>query len=198
MENSRKKQIAAAIQQELDDTGNSQNVWARQSNICKPATLSNILNGRWKNISDKMWASLEAYVMRYEWGFYKTINAQAIEAACLDAQHHSKFNTITGFNGAGKTTALYHYKKGHDKVYLLTCRSSFGAKDLAIRITQAIGIQTTGSRLIDIEDAIIKHLISTPNCLLVLDSVSKIRKDAALQFIGDLAEAKAVFSEIDF
>ena len=130
MENTRKKQIVGAIQEELKNSGISQNVWARQSGICKAATLSNVLNERWEHVSDSMWTALEAYVMRYEWGYYNTVNAKAVMAACMDAQQNNKFNTITGFTGAGKTTALYHYKKGHDKVYLLTCRSSFGAKDL--------------------------------------------------------------------
>lgn len=189
MKNERKEQIVAAIKKEMKQTETSQNVWAKQSGILSAATLSNILRGRWENVSEEMWTALEALALSYDWGYYPTVNANTIEAACQDAQRNNKFNVITAYTGAGKSTALNYYKRNNQNVYMLTCRSSFGAKDMASRIVQAIGIQTTGSRLIDVEDAIIRHLISTPNCLLILDSVSKLRKDAALQFVGDLAEA---------
>ena len=120
---------------------------------------------------------------------YKTKNLQIIHNACQDAQLNKRVVAIGAYTGAGKTTALKQYDSTNANAHYLVCRSSFGVKDLAIRIARAMGVQSKGGRVLDVEDAIIDQLNSGTDSLLILDSVSKLRKDAALQFIGDLCEA---------
>lgn len=189
MDNNLKDQIANSIRKEIDLKKMSQNQWAKENEISK-SHMSNILNAdNWEKVGERIWTKLAGLVLQQGWGLFETSNYKITTKACQDAQKNNRLNAIYAYTGAGKTTALEDYKKSNPNVWYLVCRSSFGTKDLVYRIASAMGIQPKGGRTIDVEDQIIDKLISTPNALLILDSVSKLRKEAALQFIGDLAEA---------
>lgn len=190
MENSVKSQIVAAIKLQMEQKGLSQNEWARQnSHMVSVPLLSNVLNEqKWDKVGESTWNMLKHKLLAREWDVFETNNFVKIQRACADAQENHRTVAVSAYTGAGKTTALTEYAAQTKNVWYLVLRSSYCRHDLIQRIANAMGIQA-GGRTIDMEDAIIAKMISTPNSLLILDSVSKLTKDATLQFIGDLAEA---------
>lgn len=190
MDNPVKKQIVEAIKSQMAQKKLSQNQWAREnSDVISVAHMSNVMNERnWSKVSDSVWNALRGKLLSQDWDIYITNNYQKIQRACDDAQSNHKTIAISAYTGAGKTTALTSYMKSRPNVWYLVLRSSYSRKDLIYRIAEAMGIQS-GGRTIEVEDAIIQKMTTTSNALLILDSVSKLTKDASLQFIGDLAEA---------
>ena len=190
MDNSLKKQIVEAIKSQMAQKKLSQNQWAREnSDVISVAHMSNVMNERnWSKVSTGVWQALRGKLLSQDWDIYITRNYSKIQRACEDAQDNHKTIAISAYTGAGKTTALKSYVQNHPNVWYLVLRSSYSRKDLIYRIAEAMGIQS-GGRTIEVEDAIIQKMTTTPNALLILDSVSKLTKDASLQFIGDLAEA---------
>jgi len=191
MDNKQKQQIVNAIKAEMKAKNLTQNAWANKEKISK-AHMSNVLNkDKWVKVGERTWQLLAATVrITIEQNkLYPTKTLHTIHAACKDAQKNKLVNAISAYTGAGKTTALQAYDSNNENTHYLVCRSSFGVKDLVTRIAEAMGIHAKSGRTIDIEEAIIQKMINTPNCLLILDSVSKLRKEAAFQFIGDLCES---------
>lgn len=185
-----KKQIAAAIEKEIAHKDMSQNAWADEHGISR-SHMSNIRNQEnWHKVGQRTWDKLSDAVSATinSSSIQETSNLLTIQTACRDAQKHNRTVAIAAYTGAGKTTSLMDYASLNPNTYYVACRSSFGTKDMAMRIAQTMGVQAKGGRAIDLEDAIIERLRNSPQSLLILDSVSKLRKDAALQFIGDLME----------
>lgn len=191
MENSVKSQIVEAIKSQMAQKGLTQNEWSRQnSDVISVSHMTNVMNEeRWDKVSDSVWTALKGKLLSQDWDIYITDNYSRIQRACADAKNNHRALAISAYTGAGKTTALTAYANNTPGTWYLVVRSSYSRKDLIYRIAEAMGIQLSSGRTIDVEDAIIQKLIKTPNSLLILDSVSKLTKDAPLQFIGDLAEA---------
>lgn len=191
MKKEQKYQIVAAIKAEMAAKNLSQNAWANKKGISK-SHMSNILKPEnWEKVGERTWNDLANLVAPMTMGtkLYQTSNMKIITAACQDAQDNKRVVAISGYTGAGKTTALKGYDSTNFNAHYLVCRSSFGVKDMASHIAASMGVQAKSGRTIDIEDAIIQKMNTSTDSLLILDSVSKLRKDAALQFIGDLCEA---------
>lgn len=190
MHKERKRAIVRAIKQSRQNKQLSQNAWAKQHNIT-PSTMSNIMNEHnWDKVGDEMWQRAFLAVQHLMRGDqYNTHNLRQIKQACQDAQRHHRTVAVVGYTGGGKTTALKEYTAQTSDTYYVVCRSSFGVKDLVSKIAATMGVQAKGGRTIDLEEAVIERLSNNPQSLLILDSVSKLRKEATLQFIGDLAEA---------
>lgn len=191
MDINQKKQIVSLIKAEMKAKRMTQNAWADKKEIGK-SHMTNILKPEnWGKVGKRTWLKLANKVAAVSIAseLYPTSNMRIMKAACEDAKNNKLVVAISAYTGAGKTTALMDYDSTGFNTHYLVCRSSFGVKDMAINIAASMGIQAKSGRTIDIEDAIIEKMNNTPESLLILDSVSKLRKDAALQFIGDLCEA---------
>lgn len=191
MKDSQKKQIVAAIKAEMQAKKLTQNAWADKKGVGR-SHMTNIMKPEnWSKVGQRTWNELANLVTSITNGYnlYETSNMRIIRAACQDAQENKRVVAISGYTGAGKTSALKTYDSNSFNTHYLACRSSFGVKDMVSRIAASMGIQARSGRVLDIEEAIIQKMNNSSNSLLILDSVSKLRKDAALQFIGDLCEA---------
>lgn len=191
MHDTQKQRIVEAINTEMNATNASQNKWAAKHGIGR-SSMTNIMNSNnWDKVGKTTWTKLHAMVQHIlqKPKLYPTTNSKDIKKLCALAQTDHRVMAVTGYTGAGKTTALEQYASNHENAHYLVCRSTFGVKDLVIRIADVMGINAKSGRVIDIEQAIIDTLLNSPKSLLILDSVSKLRKAAALQFIGDLCEA---------
>ena len=190
MEDSVKNQVMEAIKTQMAQKNLSQNEWARQnSDVISVPHLSNVLNPeKWEKVSSATWQALKNKMLPGTWDVFETSNYLSIQRACADAQTNHRTVAVSAYTGAGKTTALMQYANRTPNTWYLVVRSSYSRKDLIYRIAEAMGVPSEG-RTIEVEDAIINKLTGTPNALLILDSVSKLNKDASYQFIGDLAEA---------
>lgn len=191
MKDAHKELIVQAIRTEMTEKNLSQNQWADMHGLGR-SSMTNILNKKnWSKVGDRTWTALYGKIQHIlsTPKLYPTTNSQEIIRACEDAQQNNRVVSVVGYTGAGKTTTLKQYASTHPNAYYLVCRSTFGVKDLVIQMAAVMGIQAKGGRTIDIEQAVIDELTNTSKSLLIIDSVSKLRKEAALQFLGDLCEA---------
>ena len=86
------------------------------------ATISNILNGKWNQISDEMWRRLESQLVRNEgWQIFSTRAYQDVTLYLDYCQEHSSVMWVAAPAGIGNSTAAYSYTALHRNVYRLTC-----------------------------------------------------------------------------
>lgn len=186
-----KRRIVEAIKTEMAAKGISQNTWASQHGIARSSMTNIMKENNWGKIGERYWTNLLTKVQHIieKPALYPTTNSHQIKRACKDAKSCNRVVAIAAYTGAGKTTTLKQYASDNENTYYVVCRSTFGLKDLLLQIAGVMGIQAKGGRAIDLEQAIIDELSNSPESLLIIDSVSKLRKEATLQFLGDLCEA---------
>lgn len=177
MEKERKNQLAAQIQEYLDDKEISQNKFAAYLHVSS-ATISNILAGKYNSISDGMWRKFENFLARPSdniegWKIVSTPNFQLTQLICEDAKDNSRLLALTGESGYGKSTALHYFTRKNRNTYYTLCNFIMNRKDFLLAIAKSIGI-STGGRLELILTDIVDHLLSVEDPLLVLDDSGKL------------------------
>lgn len=172
-------------------TNTSQATAARQIPM-SDATLSNILGGKWENISDEMWRKLGRWCgfTSREWAIKNSRNLDLIVKLCSDAQLNSRFLAVAGFTGGGKTTALKHYANTTPGVFYVLCTVTMSRKDFLTAIQRSLGLDNEGS--IHARTASIVRAFSAMNRpLLLLDDAGKLN-DQCMRLI------QVIYDELEF
>ena len=178
--------IVKALREDIG-RGNSQNQVARKMGIA-PATLSNMLNGKWNLISEDMLRKVKSYYRLDDtWQIRRTQNLNAIVELCRDAQENHRMLGIAGYTGAGKTTALRHYAGNNMNVFYTHAHFHFQKKDLLRSIQQCMGLNEGGS-VNDHIQAIVQKLNTVNNPLLIIDDAGKLN-DANFRIIQVIYDA---------
>jgi DNA transposition AAA+ family ATPase len=177
----KQQKIQQAIVAHLANTGDSQNTLAKKIDVSE-ATLSNIRNGKWANISPAMWNKIAAFLgVREAWTVFKTPNFISVCEVCADAQQAHKMLCVAAFTGAGKTTALREYAAKNPNVYYVLCTMTMGQKDLVGAILRSMGLENPGTVNSGLA-AICAKLNETTDPLLLLDDAGKL-KDGLLPIV---------------
>jgi DNA transposition AAA+ family ATPase len=185
--------IQVAIESHLKNTNDSQNTLANKIGGVSPATLSQIRQGKFAQLSDRMVARLASYFGITggedvaEWQTFETRNYQIIHSACQDAKENCRMLAIAGYTGAGKTTALKAIARTQPNVYYVLCNAVMSRKEFIRAVTQAMGIEPEGSISANL-DAITGRMLGTEKPLLVLDDAGKL-SDANLRLIQIIYDA---------
>lgn len=176
-----KQEIVQALQAKMTRLGMSQNQVADIQLGLSPASLSNMINGKWKSISDKLWL-LAAIWSGYEsgWQLAEIYNTKKIYTICQDAQTQSKALGISYEPGSGKSAALRYYAANHKNVYYVECEEYLTKRGFLQQVAAAIGLEVNRS-VSDLVEEIIKTLNRLESPLLLIDEADKLR-DGALQF----------------
>jgi hypothetical protein len=179
-----------------------------------PATISQIVNGKHDLISDKMWNLISVFLdyrtgdtqgmatvedikagalydpathSLKKWVIEKTDNFNAISKRCMEAQTQSRFRAVSGFTGAGKTTALKNYASNTENTYYLLCTRSMNAKEFISSLLRVLGIQFDGTMYRCLE-AVKERLNKIAKPLLILDDAGKLN-DNCLRLIQEIYDA---------
>ena len=126
-------------------------------------TVSNILNGRYENISDEMFrnvASQVGGVSATGWQIVETGAYQEITAVLSDAQRWRNVTWVTGEAGCGK--------KG----------------DFVREIARTVGIRTEGYNIREVWGLILDDIIQMDAPLLVFDEADKLTEPVFHYFIS--------------
>ena len=142
------------------------------------STLIQIKTGNWTHISDKMWNKLAAYfripTTEVEaWPVFVTPNYQAIVDLCADVQENHKMMAISGFTGAGKTTALSEYARKNGDVYYVLCDVTMTQKEFLAAIARSMGLALDTS-INGYIQAITQKVAQVECPLLILDDAGKL------------------------
>ncbi len=151
------------------------------------ATMIAIRDGRWQNISDKMWRNVGKQTGwnpggRHEAAVVETRDYRTMLFYFNLAKNEGETFSIVGGRGFGKSFAGKHYRdsmKGRN-VYYLECAEYWTPKHFLGEIIAAMGKTFIGSTY-DMMAFIIAEMRRQDNPLIILDEVDKL-DDKSLRF----------------
>lgn len=187
MEQRQKEQIAQRLRTYVAKYP-SQNKAVGSLKGTSSGTVSNILNGKWENISEEMWKKVGDQVGTFSqedgWQIVETGAYQEISYALDDAQQWKNVTWVVGEAGCGKTTTARLYAEEHREVFYLQCSEDLHKGEFVREIARLVGIRTEGYTVRNMWTAILDDLIQMEAPLLVFDEADKLTESVFHYFIS--------------
>lgn len=161
----------------------SQNAAAKSLLGVSPATVSQILNGKWELIADDMWRRV-ANQIDYDprrWVTVATDGYHRMTDVLADAQANALVMAVVGDAGCGKSQAIKAYAATHRGVVALSCSEYWNRKVFLAELLRSLGVETNGVTVTDMVSEAIGQLKRREGVLLVLDEADKL-SDQVFQF----------------
>ena len=163
----------------------SQNMAAVSLKGISAATVSNILSGKWKSISEDMWQRLESQLIKNEgWQIFSTAAYRDMTFFLEDAQAESSVMWVAAPAGIGKSTAAASYAALHRNVYRLTCATDMTKSDFVHELAAQIGVRTAGMSIREAFQEILRHVVTLERPLLIFDEADKLADSVMYYFIS--------------
>lgn len=186
MKETDKKRIVEALKGYVKKYG-SQNKAAQSLTGISAGTMSQMLQGKWENIAEKMWQSVAAQIgsatTGQDWQVVETKAYQEMVFAMQDAQAVKNVTWVVGEAGCGKTTMARLYATEHSEVFYILCSEDMKKSDFIREIARRIGQRTEGYSIRELLDRIIDDLIRMEAPLLVFDEADKLTERVFHYFI---------------
>lgn len=152
-------------------------------------TVSNILNGKWENISEDMWRKVSDQVKSVgdKDGGWQIVETQAfhdITLALRDAQDYKNVTWVVGEAGSGKTTTARIFGEENKEVFYILCSEDLHKGDFVREIATKMGIRTDGYTVRELWMTIQDELIQMEAPLLVFDEADKLIESVFQYFIS--------------
>ena len=152
-------------------------------------TVSNILNGKWENISEAMWRKVSDQVKSVgdKDGGWQIVETQAfhdITLALRDAQDYKNVTWVVGEAGSGKTTTARIFGEENKEVFYILCSEDLHKGDFVREIATKMGIRTDGYTVRELWMTIQDELIQMDAPLLVFDEADKLIESVFQYFIS--------------
>jgi DNA transposition AAA+ family ATPase len=182
MEQIKKQNITSALR-EYCDRYESQTRASLTMRGVSPATITQMLNGKWEKISDEMWRNVAAQIDYKDerWEAVETMLFKRLTAILTDAQENALVMAVCGDAGSGKTFASKHYAKLNRQVFMLCCNEYWNRKDFLQELLQAMGRDFTGASVSEMMRECVRALKVMEHPLLILDEADKL-SDSVLYF----------------
>ena len=149
--------------------------------------MSNILNGRFENISDEMFRNVASQVGGMgtpSWQIVETGAYQEITEVLSDAQRWRSVRWVTGEAGCGKSTTARVYLQDHKEVFYILCSEDMKKGDFVREIARTVGIRTEGCNIREVWGLILDDIIQMDAPLLVFDEADKLTEPVFHYFIS--------------
>ena len=150
-------------------------------------TVSNILNGRFENISDEMFRNVASRLGGMGtpgWQIVETGAYQEITEVLSDAQRWRSVRWVTGEAGCGKSTTARVYLQDHKEVFYILCSEDMKKGDFVREIARTVGIRTEGCNIREVWGLILDDIIQMDAPLLVFDEADKLTEPVFHYFIS--------------
>lgn len=180
-----KQQITDSVQQYVDKYG-SQNKAVQSLTGISAATLSQLLKGKWDNISDEMWRNVGAQVgwsKNEGWTIVQTAAYQEMTFAMDDAKRWKNVTWVVGDAGCGKTTSAKLFSEQNRESFYLLCSEDMKKSDFVREIARRIGLRTSGYSIRELLDRIIESVVQMDSPLLIFDEADKLPERVFHYFI---------------
>lgn len=150
------------------------------------ATVSQILNSKYANISDDMFTKIAAQIgFSFEkWQLHESTAFKEITYAFSDAQLYKNVTWVVGDAGCGKTTAAIDYRKNHRNVFYILCSEDMRKSDFVREIAKQVGAPTDGTNLRDTLEYAISMIAFLNNPLIIFDEGDKLTDSVFNYFIS--------------
>lgn len=150
-----------------------------------PATVTQIVTGKWELINEKMWRSIAAQigVKQTRWNIVETRNYKALSDIFADAQENALVLAVCGEAGTGKSLTAAHYGAGNPNVYVLACSEYWNRKTFLRELLRVMGKNPAGDTVGDMVDDVVMELKRRENPLIILDEADKLSDQVMFFFI---------------
>ena len=125
-----------------------------------PATVTQIVTGKWELINEKMWRSIAAQigVKQTRWNIVETRNYRALSDIFADAQENALVLAVCGEAGTGKSLTAAHYGAENPNVYVLACSEYWNRKTFLRELLRVMGKNPAGDTVGDMVDDVVMAL----------------------------------------
>ena len=150
-----------------------------------PATVTQIVTGKWELINEKMWRSIAAQigVKQTRWNIVETRNYKALSDIFSDAQENALVLAVCGEAGTGKSLTAAHYGAENPNVYVLACSEYWTRKTFLRELLRVMGKNPAGDTVGDMVDDVVMALKRRENPLIILDEADKLSDQVMFFFI---------------
>ena len=150
-----------------------------------PATVTQIVTGKWELINEKMWRSVAAQigVKQTRWNIVETRNYKALSEIFADAQENALVLAVCGEAGTGKSLTAAHYGAENPNVYVLACSEYWNRKTFLRELLRVMGKNPAGDTVGDMVDDVVMELKRRENPLIILDEADKLSDQVMFFFI---------------
>lgn len=190
----RKNEIKALIAQYVAYKG-SKNKAANSLTTASGATIGNMLNGKWQNMSDALWLSIEREIKQHfagtekksnlkQWNIVETHDYTEMHQFLADAQEDAQVMAITGEAGTGKSLAIKEYTSHSGEVFTLKCSSHWRPRLFLSNLLRAMGRDSGGYTVGEMMDDIVYQIKRKNMPLIVLDEADKLPDEVLYFFIS--------------
>jgi len=186
MEDATKKRIASLVKATIDSKKMSARAWSDSVRI-SPATISQVLAGKWDLIADKMWRKVGASVnyQGSEWKAAQTRDFRDLTTLLGVAQSDGITIGVADDAGRGKTFAMQHYANNNGEVYYIQCADFWTKKFFLETMYRTLGMEPEVLTSVQLASSIINELRKRNKPLVIIDEVDKLR-DTTLMFFIEL------------
>lgn len=184
MENQEKKQIAEALENYCSRF-ESQNKASNTLKGVSSATITQVLQGNWELIADRMWRNLASQIgfANREWVAVETENYKLLTQLLEDAQEFSHVFAICGEAGSGKTFATRRFASENKRVYVLQCNEYWNRKMFMQELLTAMGRDCSGYTVGEMMSEVVRGLKKEERPLIVMDEADKLTDQVMYFFI---------------
>lgn len=161
----------------------SQNKAANTLKGVSSATVSQMLNGNWKLITEQMWRNVATQVGWKEnpWYSGETSNLKELKQLYQAAMDKSMVLAITAEAGTGKTWTANEFCSETKSAFVLRCNEFWNKKTFLAELCNVLAIDCRGYNMIEMMQDIVWTLKTKNKPLLILDEADKLA-DAILYF----------------
>jgi DNA transposition AAA+ family ATPase len=139
------------------------------------SVLTYVTQEQWENVSEEMLMKI-VNALKTPGENYKLVgtgNFNTIQTMCKYVSRWHQMCGLTGFTGAGKTTALKHYYRSTPNVYYVECKSYMNNRQFFKSILNELGINCEGS-FCEMIERIAAEFKTKESPLLIIDEAGKL------------------------
>lgn len=180
-----KNEVRDALSAYRDNYGGTNRAAESLSGVSS-ATISQILNSKYTNISDDMFTRIAMQIgFNFDrWQIHESTTFREITFMMSDAQLYKNVTWVVGDAGCGKTTAAIEYRRTHKHVFYILCSEDMRRGDFVREIAKQVGAPTDSTNLRDILENAIQMIQFLNNPLLIFDEADKLTDSVFTYFIS--------------
>ena len=180
-----KNEVRDALSAYRDNYGGTNRAAESLSGVSS-ATISQILNSKYTNISDDMFTRIAMQIgFNFDrWQIHESSAFREITFMMSDAQLYKNVTWVVGDAGCGKTTAAIEYRRTHKHVFYILCSEDMRRGDFVREIAKQVGAPTDSTNLRDILENAIQMIQFLNNPLLIFDEANKLTDSVFTYFIS--------------
>ena len=167
------------------DRYESQNKAARSLKNVSSATISQMINGKWEQITDDMWRNVAAQIgyKNERWVAVETKSYRRLMALLTDVQDNALVMGVTSDAGTGKTFGCRQYTATHRQCYHLCCNEYWNRKLFLTELLVALGREATGYTVGEMMQDAVRTLKCQDHPMIILDEADKLTDQVLYFFI---------------